>query len=146
MEEKLSAVELAKYIINYAISQGSPVSNLQLQKILYFVNGEYYQKKHVFLIDDPFYAYPYGPVNNKTYKIYKNYGASPIYDKCDIKLNDDIDIELINEVLDNRLKMSPFELVQESHSPNGAWAKAFKDGAFSKIPQSSIEEEFANGR
>ena len=39
-----TALDIARYIINKCIDLGRPVSNLQLQKILYYVQGEYMKK------------------------------------------------------------------------------------------------------
>ena len=35
--------DIAKYIISYSYEQNKPVSNLKLQKLLYFVQGESYK-------------------------------------------------------------------------------------------------------
>ena len=48
-----SAVELSKYIITKCAKENKPISNLQLQKILYFIQKEYLQKKGVPAFDDP---------------------------------------------------------------------------------------------
>ena len=36
-----SALELSKYIIGLCTSEGEPISNLQLQKILYYIQREF---------------------------------------------------------------------------------------------------------
>ena len=46
----MKAKELAKHIIDYCISINNPISNLQLQKILYFVDMFYLIHKNVRLI------------------------------------------------------------------------------------------------
>ena len=38
---KYSALDLAKYILQKCIDDSRPISNLQLQKILYYVQGEF---------------------------------------------------------------------------------------------------------
>ena len=49
-----SAVELSKYIITKCARDNKPISNLQLQKILYFIQKEYLQKKGVPAFEIPF--------------------------------------------------------------------------------------------
>ena len=49
----MEALDVAKYIINKAIDMRSPVSNLQLQKILYFAHLESLKQGEK-LINEPF--------------------------------------------------------------------------------------------
>ena len=53
---------LAQYILYTCIEQGEPISNLQLQKILYFIQGEYLSKIGKPLFEADFEAWQYGPV------------------------------------------------------------------------------------
>ena len=56
-----------------------PVSNLQLQKLLYFSWIDYYQKKKgAYLFDESFVAWPLGPVVLSAYYDFCAYGAEPI--------------------------------------------------------------------
>ena len=55
------AIDVAKYIVNKCIDDGYPISNLQLQKILYFIQ-RYYLQKDDQLFDDDFEAWQFGPV------------------------------------------------------------------------------------
>ena len=47
---KMKALDLAKYVILISYQTGYPVSNLQLQKILYFANMFYIKKNNKSLI------------------------------------------------------------------------------------------------
>ena len=38
---KYNVLDIAEYIINYAIKNGYAISNLKLQKILYFVQAQF---------------------------------------------------------------------------------------------------------
>ena len=46
------AIEIAKYIINKCTVDGCPVSNLQIQKILYFLQKHYLQNENTILFYD----------------------------------------------------------------------------------------------
>ena len=59
---RYSATDVARYMVNLCIEEKSPVSNLQVQKILYFCQQEYYVKTGTPLFDDDFQAWQYGPV------------------------------------------------------------------------------------
>ena len=57
-----SAHNVAIYIINWCLDHNVPITNLKLQKLLYFVQGEYSRVKGTRLIADDFYAWQLGPV------------------------------------------------------------------------------------
>ena len=40
-----SALELSKYIVTKCINDGKPISNLQLQKILYYIQRDFLNKE-----------------------------------------------------------------------------------------------------
>lgn len=51
-----SAHNVAIYIINWCLDHNVPITNLKLQKLLYFVQGEYSRAKGTRLIGDDFYC------------------------------------------------------------------------------------------
>ena len=65
-----SAHNVAIYIINWCLDHNVPITNLKLQKLLYFVQGEYSRAKGTRLIGDDFYAWQLGPVVPKVYAEY----------------------------------------------------------------------------
>lgn len=74
------AMDVADEIITLAQEKGHPVSNLKLQKMMYFLNAlSLVQSEHP-LIDDGqmFEKWDYGPVIHSVYSEYSVYGASPI--------------------------------------------------------------------
>jgi len=56
------------------------VTNLQLQKILYFSQMCYLGLEHDRLADTAFEAWDYGPVSPKVYRQVRMFGSSPIRD------------------------------------------------------------------
>ena len=131
--KKITGIDLSNYIVGYALGKGKPVSNLQLQKILYFVNGEFYRKYKRFLLDEDFYAYPLGPVNLEAYHLFKSYGASKIglYDEVNLKLKPD-EQETVDEVTDKYIQYSAYDLVELSHMVGKAWDKTRNEKGFYK--------------
>ena len=143
----MEALSVAKYIINYALENRKPVSNLQLQKILYFLDGEYFSKTNQFLINtnEVFVAYPLGPVMDLVYQIYKGYGASKIFDKSEADLNPDVNKKIVDDILDRRIGMSAHELVDESHEIGKAWDRTQKTkGLYRDIDRKWMQEDFAH--
>ena len=45
-------MDVARYIINYCTEQGKPVSNLKLQKMLYYLWIDYYKNTNEYLFDE----------------------------------------------------------------------------------------------
>ena len=79
----MKAMDLANYIINKSIDLEKPISNLQLQKILYFVNLLYLHDTKSFLINEneEFQAWRHGPVIPDVYRKFAINGGVKIYDK-----------------------------------------------------------------
>lgn len=64
------ALNIAKYIISYCSKQGRPVSNLQVQKILFFLQVKYYKVFGKWLFSDEIEAWSYGPVVRVVYDVF----------------------------------------------------------------------------
>ena len=73
------ALDAAKYIINRCISFGHPISNLQLQKILYFCQLAHIKLSGKLLFsDEQFEAWQFGPVVRSIYVKYCLYFCSKV--------------------------------------------------------------------
>ena len=73
-------LDVAHYIITYSNEKNYGISNLKLQKLLYFVQAHFLlnQPKHKPCFDEPIQAWDIGPVIVKVYLQYKQYGSSDI--------------------------------------------------------------------
>ena len=74
-----SALDVARYVVNYANDNDMIVSNLKLQKILYFVQLQFLinnAKRPCF--DDDIEAWAFGPVVPEVYREFKRYGSLSI--------------------------------------------------------------------
>lgn len=132
---------LAKYVINYCIEMGSPISNLQLQKILYFIEGEYFKQKGKWFTGAEFYAWPFGPVNKEVYKEYCVYGGGLIFEKADVQMSND-DRDIVNPIIDKYATMSITKLVNFAHKDGGAWKLSYDGNRDTKINKLYIQNEF----
>lgn len=72
---KYTAREIAHYVIDTCTRDGRAISNLQLQKILYFVQLEYCKQAGSLLFADEFEAWQYGPVLPDVYDEYSFFGG-----------------------------------------------------------------------
>lgn len=73
-----NAIDVARYIINYTNSNGGRITNLKLQKILYFVQGVYLVLKNCPCFLDDIEAWDFGPVVPTVYREFKEYGSNSI--------------------------------------------------------------------
>lgn len=65
-------------LLKFANDNSHEITHLKLQKLLYFLHGEYLAKTERLLIDEQFEAWQYGPVVPKVYEQYKSFGGKPI--------------------------------------------------------------------
>ncbi|WP_424526378.1 Panacea domain-containing protein [Spiroplasma endosymbiont of Glossina fuscipes fuscipes] len=106
------------------------LSNLEIQKLLYFINGNYYAKFGKKLISDKFEAWKYGPViphiyhwlrENKNNKIYIDINDNEIIkiiNKFSKHFNEE-EIKFIKKIFNFYSKFSVYQLVNLSHE--GPW-------------------------
>lgn len=71
-------IAVANFVINLASRNKMLVTNLQLQKILFFLQGYTLSKYQVGIVKGSFSKWQYGPVQKNVYCTFKDYGASPI--------------------------------------------------------------------
>lgn len=141
--KEYTAKEIAHYIVNKCIHDRKPISNLQLQKILYFVQERYIKSTGNLLFSDDFVAWKYGPVILSIYNEFSGNGGSLITKEPSEYTVDGFVQEIINPVIDKYREMYPWDLVGESHKSGGAWDRTFKngEGCGDKIPQEFMAED-----
>jgi uncharacterized phage-associated protein len=74
-----SAFDIADYFLFKAEEEGQELlSNLKLQKLVYYAQGLYLVEKELPLFEDKIIAWQYGPVVSNLYHKFKHYGAGGI--------------------------------------------------------------------
>lgn len=143
---KCNVLDIAKYIINKCTNENQPISNLQLQKILHFIQGKWLQENNAPLFDSVIAAWQYGPVVPEVYYVFCGYGAGKI-----LSTYPDLDIpntvtSIIDPVIEERRNYSPWDLVDETHEPGKAWDTIYQNGEGShcEIPIQLIQRDFLN--
>lgn len=89
-------MDVARFIVNYSIEIGKPVSNLKLQKLLYFVQVAFICQLGVPCYEEPIMHWRHGPVVESVYQKYKAYGAENITDKEEEYLEFSFDLETMS--------------------------------------------------
>lgn len=133
----ISALCVAKKIICRMNETGKEITQLKLQKLLYFTEAYYmatYNKSELF--KEQFYAWTYGPVCKEVYIEYKMYLSSPIpASECENLPTFDNDVEESILMVCNVLgDLTSSQLIQLTHMQDSPWSKAnsFKDERISK--------------
>lgn len=110
------AIDIAKYIINKSIDNAHPVSNLKLQKLLYYVQAASLVEQGKEMFQDELIAWMYGPVAEDVYDEYKFNSRYNITEKEDIAVKiDDKSKALIDKVLEKKSDFSAYELANKTH-------------------------------
>lgn len=145
MDVKYSAFDLARYVLKKCIDENHPISNLQLQKILYYIQECFLKEKDRKAFPEPIEAWQFGPVVPKVYDEYRIYGGRTIVWILDASDNVSIDKEdkvLIDGIVEEKRELDPWNMVQETHKEGGAWAKIYDKGrgAYKVIPIETIKD------
>lgn len=118
-----SAPEIAKYIVHFFQERQDPVTNLKLQKLLYYVQGW-----HLALFNKPAFseeiqAWVHGPVVPEVYREYKSLRWNPIVEEtAPVELEPELKA-LVDEVLDVYGGDGGWELERRTHS-EAPWLEA----------------------
>ncbi|MBO3420196.1 Panacea domain-containing protein [Clostridium perfringens] len=138
------AIEIAKYIINKCIEYNRPVSNLQLQKILYYVQGEYIKiTGGDILFNDKIEAWTYGPVVPSVYYEFNCFSSSDINLIYDVK---DIEFrirEIIDPIIEEKSLLSAWKLVENTHNEI-PWKTSYEEGRNNTIEIATMQKYFCN--
>lgn len=140
------AKDIAIFIINWFQNRGQAITNLRLQKLLYFVQGEYCTKTGNRLIKDDFYAWQLGPVIPQIYSQYSIYSSSPLpiqNSEPTISYSDSVQIE---EALIKYMNFTTWELVDISHEQDPWKYNHSIFGDKSIIPFGAIKNYFSGDK
>lgn len=132
--QNYTAQDIARYIIDRAHDKKYTITNLQLQKILYFSWIDYYIQTDEELFSEFFRAWRLGPVVLDVYDAFKRYGAEPIpmgEGKKTVDLYTDV---ILRPIVDMYIGVPASELVERSHCYDGAWYCTYDDGKGERNP------------
>ena len=150
-----TAKQVASFFIARANSQGGKVkelsgnndlTNLKLQKILYFAQVEFLKSHDVALFQENIQAWQYGPVVREVYDWLSQCGGYVITE-FDVALEDTSNIaseiiDFLNMIWDKYSRYSAWGLVEKTHEPNSVWNRVYLNGRGNKntIPISLLRE------
>ena len=125
-----STLAIANFFIRKSIKEKRPISQIKLQKLIYFAHGFYLAVKEKPLVNEKIEAWQYGPVVPLIYHRFKNWGNSPIrrvlIEKSDNLLISEDVVEFLDLVWHKFAGYSASELVDMSHEKDGPWHKSIE--------------------
>lgn len=152
---------ISRFIVNYSNDNNYSISNLRLQKLLYFVQAVFLCEKGYPCFKEKILAWDFGPVVQEAYNEFKLFGSSNIskittfveYDEDNfwepkVKTFNDSEItsddkETIKKIVDKLSNYSTTRLVSITHHQK-PWIDAYEPGMNNEIETSAIKEYFSN--
>jgi uncharacterized phage-associated protein len=156
------AKAIANEFLKLARKEGRTLTQMQLQKLVYFAYGWYLAITGQRLIDERIEAWQWGPVIPSIYKEFRRFGSSPVTDQAkkvmfrdgkaglfpvsvqsDNPNEDAFALKVIKRVWDIYGKYSASALSNMTHAPNSPWTrKSDKEIKGTDIPDQLILEYF----
>ncbi|MGP1412228.1 MAG: Panacea domain-containing protein [Peptoanaerobacter stomatis] len=160
MKKPYRAIDVARFIIKESNDKGRVISNLKLQKLLYFIQAS-------FLVNNPdepcfsdnIEAWDFGPVVPNVYREYKMFGANHINHTSEyVKIDDDnfwnseleyyddniidkCDKKIIRDVLDAFSNYTASQLVEITHNQD-PWVDTYEKYSNNIISNEKILKYF----
>jgi len=154
--------EVANFILDEASRLQKPITNLVLNKLIYFCHGWHLALLGTPLQRETFEAWQYGPVLRSVYSEFRESRTHPVQHKAktlDLSTGQMVDIEpkidietatFLREILKSYIFLTPWQLVEITHVPNGPWDLALRRNSDSKrgarLNNSDIASFFATYR
>ena len=127
------------------------ITNLKLQKLLYYAQGLYLAIYNEPLFSEPIEAWPHGPVVREVYNIYSFFKGNPIEiniteqdENVITKIEEDNKANsIVNLTYSNFAIYTAWQLRNMTHEDNSPWDLTQKNkGIFSIIDNEEIKEYF----
>lgn len=156
-----NVLDISRYVINYSNEKDYGISNLKLQKILYFIQAYFLTstETHRMCFEEKIEAWDFGPVVPEAYHEFKQYGSgdiptvdsyiefdpNDIWNVCRIEFDDsninNSDKKMINEIVDKFRDYSATDLVTITHRQS-PWMDAYTPNKNNEITTEAIEDYF----
>lgn len=140
-----TAYEIANYLVYLMNDVCDDLSNMKLNKILYYAQGHFLVKTGHTLFPDSIEAWDHGPIIYDVYSQYKANADAPIksWDAALINHLSDEEQNFLIDIARTYSKYTASALRNMTHVPNGPWDKAYIPGVLhTEIPVSTIKDYF----
>ena len=130
------AKAIANFFLAKGEAEGMPLSNMKLQKLVYFAHGWHLALIGAPLIDERIQAWEFGPVVRTLYDEFKSYGSAPITGRAqslettgahlrffepDVPSTDTQTVALLDRVWETYKKFNAYQLSALTHTAGSPW-------------------------
>lgn len=116
---------------------------MQLQKILYYIQGSYLKNLNQEAFPDEILCWEYGPVIKKVWDFFSYFGRSPLMlFSCNKIEFCDVEYDIILKVINEKTKMPVWDLVDATHQES-PWKEAYENKT-QYISKKKMREFFCN--
>lgn len=140
-----TAIDAANYLLTLeSESAGDLISNLKLQKLLYYAQGIHLAMHDKPLFDEAIQAWQHGPVVASVYHRFKEYGAGaiPAPEGFDVERLPEQAREVLDDVHTVYGQFSAWRLREMTHA-EPPWRNTYEEGAANvEIPRRAMKEHF----
>lgn len=145
-----SALAVAHAFLDIADSEGKSLTNMQLQKLVFFAHGIHLAAFNgVPLIEDPIKAWDFGPVIPPLYEKLRKFGRGVVTPGFAIGTHETInpdgpEMQAIKAVWKAYKDYNAWQLSDISHREGSPWFKVWNElGRYRNIPNDMIHEYYA---
>lgn len=142
------ATDIAEWFVAWAEEMDADISQLKLQKLLYYAQGKAIATTGNRLFPERIEAWQHGPVVPEVYHQTKHYGRSPI--EPDEFISDEFNWDDYSDIEDMLVAVwreygiySAWALREKTHSEK-PWIDAFGDGPNTEITDAALKEFFSD--
>ncbi|MDO5853766.1 MAG: DUF4065 domain-containing protein [Thermoplasmata archaeon] len=130
-----NATDVARFIIRKYADDGNPVTNMKLQKMLYYAWVEFHRTRGLYLFEDAICACRFGPVVPQVYREYRIYAGMPIL-HCDPPGDIDPDTAMfLADFADAHSGFTASDLPNLTRRDGYPWKSLYREGEkFTEIP------------
>lgn len=117
----------SEYIIEFYRRNDKKITNLELQKLAYFLEAIYMViTDEEYLYNEEFTAWNFGPVNTEIYNCYKSFGRIPIEIEKSININSQ-NLKYIENLYELFKDFNATQLVNLSHQKGSPWYNIYNN-------------------
>lgn len=147
MADTYSAMVIAKWFVDWADAEDADLSNLKLQKLLYYAQGHHLAVHGRPLFDEDIQAWSHGPVVPSVYRAFKDFRSAPVSLADDDPFEwDDVDSatsQFLAKVWNTYGGIAAWKLRNMTHAES-PWSDHFnEDERHIVIPKDEIRDYFA---
>ena len=142
---------IANVFLDLAAQEGRWLSNMQVQKMVYFAHGWHLASDLGPLSSEPAEAWLYGPVFPSLYHLLKRWGGMRIAERIGVsqRVEDPISQAVIRGTWESCKDLSAMQLSAQTHDSSGPWyRRRVETGGdrFVEIPDALVKQYFVRLR